>query len=166
MATADVDIHVYTAGPVDGGSVSGISFLSVDSALSTPASRTSNPISAGDRSYEKWLAAVIGATAPDNWVNDFHVWGDGDVMADTDLYVGFNAAWSDPTNAVSGVAATDFTTYTSAAKGNWHTSGGGDANLVNVGDKTKYLVFQLAVGATHPGGAWTQEVIYYDYTET
>ena len=162
---ATVEIHVYTAGPVDEGAKTGIAFLSIDSGDFDLGTRQANKIVAGTRSYEKWIKAVVGATPPANWLNDFHIWGDGAVMANTTLFIGFTAAWANPTNDTSDVAVGDFTAYVVGAKGNWHTAGGGDANLVNPGDATKYCVLQLAVGAGHPGGSWTQEAIFYDYTE-
>ena len=162
---ADVDIHVYTAGPVDEGAKTAIAFLSIDSGASDVPTQLANKIVSGEVSYEKWMAAVIGATPPDNWCNDFKVWGDGAVMALTVLWYGFENIWANPTNAVSGKATLDFTARTAGDKGNWHTAGNGDPNLVNTGDKTKYWVMQLDVGATHPGGAWTQEILYYEYVE-
>ncbi len=163
---ATITIRVFTGAPagVMSGAQTGISFLSIDSALTTPASRTANPVVAGDRSYEKWMVARVDV-APPNWVNNFFAWGDGVVMADTVLYVGNNVAYVQPTDAASGIAVNDWTNYVVGGKWTWHTAGGGDTNLVNIGDLTKHLVMQLAPAAAHGGGAWTQEVINYEYAE-
>ncbi len=163
---ATVTIRVYTGAPagVQSGVQTGISFLSIDSALTLPATRTANPVVAGDRSYEKWMVARVDV-APANWVNDFFVWGDGIVMADTTLFVGVNVAYVQPTDAASGIAVADWTTFVVGGKFSWHTIAGPDANLVNIGDITKYLVMQLFPAAAHAGGAWTQEVINYEYAE-
>jgi hypothetical protein len=167
---ADVAIHVYTddgaGSPVDGGVAATISFLSIDSALTGLANEQDYPVVVGTRSYEKWVAAVVGATAPDNWLNDFQLWGDGAVMAGTSLLYGFEDTWEAPTDAGSIIAVNDFTSRTASSKGNWHTRAMGDANLVNTGDATKYLVFQLVVASTHAGNQeWTDETIYYSYAE-
>jgi hypothetical protein len=103
--------------------------------------------------------------APTNWVNNFFTWGDGVVMADSVLYVGVNIPYVQPTDAASAIAVADWTNFVVGGKLTWHTAGGGDANLVNIGDITKYLVMQLAPAAAHAGGAWTQEVINYEYAE-
>ena len=164
---ATVTIRVYTGAPagVQSGAQTGISFLSIDSALTTPVSRTDNPIVAGDRSYEKWMVARVDV-APATWVNNFFVWGDGVVMADSTLFVGNNAlVYVQPTDAASGIAVADWTAQVVGAKFTWHTAGGGDANLVNIGDITNFLVMQLFPAAGHAGGAWTQEVINYQYAE-
>ncbi len=163
---ATITIRVFTGAPagVMSGVQTGIDMISDDNDTNTPANRTSNPLVAGDRSYEKWIVARIDV-APDNWANDFHLWGDGGVEADTDLFYGFTAVYAQPTDADSVIAINDWTAAIVAAKANWHTAGGGQANLVNIADLTRYAVFQLDIAGGHAGGNWTQEVMNYDYTE-
>ncbi len=163
---ATITIRVRTGAPagVQSAAVTGIDLISADNAVNTPANRTSNPLVAGDRSYEKWIEARIDV-APDNWANDFHLWGDGGVEADTDFFYGFTAVYAAPTDADSVIAINDWTAAVVAAKANWHTAGGGQANLVNIGDVTRHAVLQLDIAVGHAGGNWTQEVMNYDYTE-
>lgn len=158
---ATVSIRVFTgtnAGTMS-NPVTGIDFSSDDSAENSLAHRQANPITVGGRSYEKWIKARVDV-APDNYVENFRIWGDGSVQANTHLYYGFTATGQTPTDNDSTVATIDFTTATPGSEATWHAG-----QLVNVGDMTQYLVFQLDVDAGASPGNWQQETINYSYDE-
>ena len=69
---ASVSIRVCTGANAgtESAAVSGIDFLSADNATNSTANRQANPITAGNKSYEKWLRAEVD-TAPDNAVDNF-----------------------------------------------------------------------------------------------
>lgn len=157
---ATVTIRVLTgAGESMSDAVSGIDLISADNDTNSLANRTSNPITAGSRSYEKWLQARVDV-APDNYVKEFKVWGDGTVQAETTLYYGVTGTYAEPTSGDSAVATTDFTNAVSGAKATWH-----NGELSGVGDLTDYLVFQLDTTVSAAAGNWTQETINYEYKE-
>jgi hypothetical protein len=141
--------------------VTGIDFISADNATNTLANRQANPITVGSRSYEKWIKLYTD-TAPANGVTNFQIWGDGAVMVSTTLYfTGNYITGVSPIVTTSTIAATAFTSYTSAAKATWDTT-----SFSATGSVTKYAVFQLAVDATANPGNWTQETLSYSYDET
>lgn len=160
---ATLGLHVYTgsAAGTESGVVTGIDLISADNATNSLANRQANPITVGTNSYEKWLKLKISAT-PDNAVSNFLVWGDGAVDTSTTLYVRGNyITGTTPTSVTSTIATYNFTTYTSGNKLTW------DAGpITNTNDTTKFLIFQLAVGADAGPGNWTQETISYSYDET
>lgn len=158
---ATVSIRVYTGASAgtQSSTVSGIDFISDDNATNSLGNRTAYPITAGERSYEKWLKAYVDV-APDNYVDTFEAWGDGTVQSSTHLYVGKTATGATPTSGDSTVATNDFTSYTSGSKFAWHAT-----DLTGIGSATDYLVFQLDVDADAAAGNWTQETINYSYNE-
>ena len=160
---ASVGIRVFTgtgAGTMSGSDVTGIDLISADNATNSAGNRATYPITAGNNSYEKWIKARVGATAPDNYVKLFKVWGDGAVQSETTLKYGVTATGATPTASASSVATTDFTGAVVGAKADWH-----DGELTTEGDLTDYLVLQLQTTASAAAGNWTQETINYQYTE-
>lgn len=158
---ATVTIRVYTgatAGTMS-GAVSGIDLISADNATNSTTNRQAYPITAGDRSYEKWIKARIDV-APDNYCNNFQLWGDGAVQQSTTLYVGKTASGVTPTNADSAVATNAWTGYLTGSRFAWHAT-----NLTGVGSATDYAVFQLDTLASAAAGNWTQETLNYSYDE-
>jgi hypothetical protein len=159
-AIITIRVNTGTNAGTQSAAVSGIDLISADNATNSLANRQTNPIDAGGQSYEKWLTARVDA-APDNGVSDFELWGDGDVDANTTLYVGITGTGATPTDSVSSVAVADFTNYVTGSRLAW------DAGPYDtIGDTTDFAVFQLAVAAGASPGNWTQETIYYAYTET
>jgi len=159
---ATVNIHVYygvDAG-TESGIVTGIDLLSADNATNSAANRAANPITAGAKSYEKWIRAKV-QTAPDNAVENFELWGDGAVQQSTDLYVGVTPTGVTPTSGDSAVATNDWATYTSGAKFAWHATA-----MTGVASLTDAAVFQLDVDADAAAGNWGQETINYSYDES
>jgi hypothetical protein len=140
--------------------VSGIDLISADNATNSSANRAANPITAGENSFEKWIKARVGATAPDNYVKLFKVWGDGAVQAETTLKYGVTATGATPTASASSVATTDFANAVVGSKATWH-----DGELTAEGHLTDYLVLQLQTTPSAAAGNWTQETINYQYTE-
>ena len=159
---ASVSIRVYTGASAgtESGAVSGIDLISADNALNSAGNRSSNPITAGQKSYEKWIKAYID-TAPDNQCENFDLWGDGSVQSSTNLFVGRVVAGATPTNIDSTVATNDFDSYVTGARFDWHATA-----LTGIGSKTDYAVFQLDVDADAAAGNWTQETINYAYDES
>ena len=154
---ASVSIRCYTAtdAGTESAAISGIDLISADNATNTTANRQTNPITAGNKSYEKWLKAYVD-TAPDNAVDNFQIWGDGAVQATTDLFIGKTATGVTPTSGDSTVATNDFTSQTAGNKFAWHAT-----DLTGAGSKTDFIVMQMDVGATCAAGNWTQETLSY-----
>ncbi len=150
----------YGAGPTVADGVSGIDLISADNATNTLANRQANPITVGTNSYEKWVRLKI-ITAPANYVGTFKIWGDGAVDQSTSLM--FTTNWStyqQGTTAASTIATRTFTNFTAGAPATWDAT-----SYSATGAYTKYVVFQLQVGATAGPGNWTQETVNYSYDE-
>lgn len=158
-ATVTIRVNTSTNAGTQSGAVSGIDLISADNATNSPANRSANPITAGEKSFEKWLTARVDV-APDNYVNNFQAWGDGAVQSSTALYVGKTNSGVTPTNSDSTVATNAWTNYTSTSQFAWHAT-----NMTGVGSVTDFLVFQLDVNADAAAGNWTQETINYSYDE-
>lgn len=160
---ATIQVSVQTgasAGSATDG-VAGIDLESADNATNTLANRQANPITVGNNSYEKWVRLKV-ATAPANAVTNFKIWGDGAV--DTSTTLRFTAAYvtyQQGTTALSTIANTTFTNFTTNNKATWDS-----ASYTATGSYTKYCVFQLQTDATAGPGNWTQETISYSYDET
>jgi hypothetical protein len=133
--------------------------MSADGATNSPANRQANPISAGDRSYEKWLTARVDV-APDNYCNNFQLWTDGNVQQSTSWYVGKTDTGVTPTSNDSTVATNDLTSYVTGSRFAWHAT-----NMTGVGSTTDFAVIQLDVNADAAAGNWTQETLSYSYDE-
>lgn len=160
---ATVTIRVYTGATAstESSAQTGIDLMSADGATNSPANRAANPITASEKSYEKWIKARVDV-APDNAVSNFELWGDGTVQQSTTLYVGKKVAPGvTPTSADSSYATNDWTQQTSGGKFAWHAT-----NMTGVASVTDYAVFQLDVNADAAPGNWTQETINYSYDET
>jgi hypothetical protein len=160
MAAA-VSIRVYTGADAatQSDAVTGIDFLSADNATNSTANRAAFPITAGTRSYEKWIRAYVD-TAADNYVSTFQLWGDGAVQASTVLYVGKTATGVTPTTTTSAVATNTWVTYTSTSKFAWHAT-----NMTGVGSTSDAAVLQLLANADAAAGNWTQETVNYSFNE-
>ena len=158
-ATVSIRVNTGASAGSQSSTVTGIDLISADNATNSLTNRQNNPITAGNSSYEKWLTAYVDA-APDNYVENFQVWGDGSVQATTTLFLGITQTGVTPTSADSSVATNDFTTYTSGNKLTWHST-----QLTGTGSTTDFLVFQLDVGAGADAGNWSQETVNYSYDE-
>ena len=159
---AEVGIYVYTeadAATESSASQTGIDLCSADTDLNTTTNRQTYPITAGEKSYEKWTKAKT-ITAPDNYCENFALWGDGGIQASTTMYVGTLATGTTPTSATSAVAVNTWTNYTASATFIWNA-----AQLTATGSTTDYAVYQLNVEAAADAGNWTQETINYSYDE-
>ena len=159
---ASLSLRVYTSsGPTESGAVTGIDLVSADNATNSLANRQANPITVGTQSFEKWLKLKID-TAPANGVTNFKIWGDGAVQSSTTLFfTGNYVTYQQGTTAASTIANTTFTNFTTNNKATWDTASYAATNAT-----TKFVVFQLAVGATADPGNWTQETVSYSYDET
>lgn len=160
---ATVTLRVdYGAGPTTSAAISGIDLISADNANNSLANRVANPITIGNRSYEKWVKAYI-EVAPDNKVENFQVWGDGAVDAGTTLYIGStgSANYTTPVATASAVAPTDFTVCTSGSKFSWSSG-----SIHDVGAVSDYLVVQLLAEAGASVGNFTTETFSYSFDES
>ena len=160
---ATVTIRVdYGAGPTTSGSITGIDLISADNADNSIENRTTNPITIGNRSYEKWVKAYVDVV-PDNKVENFQVWGDGAVDANTTLYIGSTGSgnYTTPVATASAVATTDFTVCTSGSKFSWSSG-----SINGVGAVSDYLVVQLLTEAGASVGNFTTETLSYSFDES
>ena len=151
-----------SSGPTVTDSVTGIDLISADNATNTLANRQANPITVGTNSYEKWIRLKVTAT-PSNYVQSFKVWFNSTVDATTTLYfTGAYSTYQQGTTAASTIANAVATTYTAGNKAVWDNTQytAGQLDVYN-----KYLVMQLAVGATAGPGNWTQQTVNYSYDE-
>jgi hypothetical protein len=161
-ATLVLAVKTGAAGGSWTDSVSGIDLISADNATYSPANRTSNPITVGTNSYEKWIALKITAT-PQNYVKSFLVWFTNTTMVSTTLYfTGNYATYQQGTTATSTIANAVTTGYTSGNKAIWDTT---QYSATNTGSYTKFLVMQLAVDSSAGPGTWTQQTVNYSYDE-
>lgn len=158
-ATVTIRVNTGAAAGTQSGAVTGIDLISADNATNSPANRSANPITASEKSFEKWITARVDV-APDNYVNNFQLWGDGAVQSSTTLFVGKTQTGVTPTDSDSTVATNDWTNYTSTSQFAWHAT-----NMSGIGSVTDFAVFQLDVDADAAAGNWTQETINYSYDE-
>lgn len=161
VAALSLRVYTSTNAGTESGAVTGIDLISADNATNSLVNRQTNPITVGTNSYEKWLKLKVD-TIPANGVTNFKIWGDGTVMTSTTL--NFTAAYitgATPTTAASTVATSNFTGFTASNKATWDST-----SYTNTNATTKYVVFQLAVGADAGPGNWTQETVNYSYDET
>jgi hypothetical protein len=163
MAATLVVSVSYGSTPTVADSVTGIDLESADNGTNTLANRQANPITVGTNSYEKWIRLKITAT-PTNYVQSFKVWFNSTMDSSTTLYfTGERVAYQLGTTALSTIANALATSYTAGGtKANWDTT---QYTAANTGSYTKYLVLQLAVGATAGPGNWTQQTVNYSYDE-
>ena len=159
-ATVTIRVNTGAGAGTESPAVSGIDLISADNATNSQANRAAYPITAGQKSYEKWLTARVDV-APDNNVSNFQFWGDGTFQSSTHLFVGKNSAGVTPTSVDSAYATNNMTNYTSGNKFAWHAT-----NMTGVGSTTDFLVLQLDVDADASPGDWTQETLYYSYDES
>ncbi len=162
MAATLVVAVSYGAGPTVTDSVTGVDLISADNSTNSLANRQANPITVGTNSYEKWIRLKITAT-PANYVQSFKVWFNSTVDTSTTLnFTGAYVTYQQGTTATSTIANAVATSYTSGAKAVWDNA---QYTAAQTGSYTKYLVMQLAVGATAGPGNWTQQTVNYSYDE-
>jgi hypothetical protein len=151
-----------SSGPTVTDSVTGIDLISADNATNTLANRQANPITVGTSSYEKWIRLKVTAT-PANYVQSFKVWFNSTVDSTTTLYfTGAFVTYQQGTTAASTISDAAATTYTAGNKAVWDNA---QYTAAQLNAYTKYLVMQLAVGATAGPGNWTQQTVNYSYDE-
>lgn len=166
---ATVGVFVYTGASAATESTvqTGISFLSIDSALTDATTRQNNPVVAGTSSFEKHLRLKATVAPAVSWGN-VKFWTDGAGTANVGLRAklavgtgGATPGTGDTTPTATAMTGdADAYTYTSGAKGTWDAATYSAINTVS-----KALLLQLApTGAAAPG-AWTQETLNYSYDE-
>jgi hypothetical protein len=160
-ATITIRVCTETDAGTESAAVTGIDLISADNATNSAPNRAAYPITAGTKSYEKWIRAYVD-TAPDNYVQNFKLWGDVAVQESTHLYVGITDSGVTPTSADSSVATNAWTTYDNGTDDAlaWHATA-----ITATDGETDYAVFQLDVDADAAAGNWTQETISYSYDE-
>jgi len=137
--------------------------LSTDDNASPISSPIIVPTGVDNYSYECWLRFKVGAVAPANQCTNFKIWSSG-VAVGTGLTITINTSavttYVTPvvTESVVGTRV-DFVTKNSVSK----VSVAG--TLVNIGDKTDFSVFQLAVANT-AGPGNVSYTVNYSYDES
>lgn len=167
---ATINVHVYTGASAgtESSAQTGISFLSIDSALTTLGDRTSNPVVVGTNSFVKALRLKLTA-APANGVTNFLFWTDGAGQANVGLRAKAAQGTGGATPGTGGVTNTatamtgdtDAYAATSGAKVQWDS-----ASYSTINHVTKILYLQLQPTGSATPGNWTQETISYSYDET
>jgi hypothetical protein len=166
---ASLSVRVYTGtnAATESAAVTGISFLSIDSAANDVTTRQNNPVQAGTASFEKHIRLKID-TAPAVSVSNFKWWTDGSGTTNVALrakeQVGTGGASpgsgdTTPTNTPM-TGDIDAYTRTSSAKGTWDSG-----SYSTAGHVTKALILQLQPNASASPGAWPQETINFSYDE-
>jgi hypothetical protein len=137
---------------------------SVDDHATAPADApVSIPDIGTNYSYECWMRFKC-TVAPSNTCENFKVWGSG-AAVETDLVITVNSdavnTYATPVNTDSAAGTrVDFATKGSGAK----ISVAGD--LVNIGDKTDFSIFQLEVDPLASPGDMADQTVYYSYDES
>jgi hypothetical protein len=137
---------------------------SVDDHDTTPANAPVNiPDDGTSYSYETWLRFNC-ATAPSNMCNNFKVWGSGVAVA-TGVKITIN------TDAVDTYVTPVNTESAAGTRDDLVNHGSGDevsvaGDLVDIDDKTDFIVAQLEVEDTAGPGNIPDQTLYYCYDET
>jgi hypothetical protein len=133
----------------------GVVFASADSNSNTSNLATTNPITAGNNSYEKWWRMKITSVA-DNGVSSFGVYfsstaptDSGSSSAHLAMYFATNHSYVQPVATVSTIATTLCSTVTSGPG----TSFTAPANTAN--SYSGYIIQQLQVSSSATGGNCT-----------
>ena len=142
--------------------VSGITMRSNDS----PANDTANPIAIPGIgtafSYEKWIRFMC-TVAPSVQVTNFKYWGPASIPAvGTLLKVGTTASGVTPVVTASAVATAQQDTNHFSSGTALAVSG----TLVNVNDKSDFIVLQMSVGTSAGPGQIAQQTHDYSYDES
>jgi hypothetical protein len=172
-ATVGVFVYTSTNAATESTVQTGISFLSIDSNATDSGTRQSNPVTAGAYSYSKHVRLKATAAPAVSWGN-VKFWGDGSGPLDSGsganitlmakLAQGTGGAspgtgGTTPFNtAISG--ASNFTTYTSGAKGTWDAATYSAINTVS-----KEMQLQLQPSGSAAPGAMGTETLNYSYDE-
>jgi hypothetical protein len=160
-ATISLRVYTSTNAATLSTAQTGIDMVSADGATNSLANRQLNPITAGTRSYEKWLKLMVDV-APANAVTNFQIWGDGAVDSSMTLFfTGNYITGATPVASASSKANANFTTYTAGNKATWDAS-----SYSTVSAATRYVVFQLSIDSDRGPGPITQETISYSWDET
>ena len=168
VATLSVRVYTGASAATESAAVTGISFLSIDSAATDLTTRQTNPVIVGSNSFEKHLRLKIDA-APANAVTNFLVWTDGSGTANVGLRAklavgtgGATPGTGDTTPAATTmIGDVDAYSLTAAAKGTWDSTSYSTLNSV-----TKAMILQLQPTALASPGNWPTETISYSYDET
>jgi len=137
-------------------------FLPIDSNVEEPADNPVEAPAAGTvYSYELWLKFRVDV-APSTQCNEFKIWTSGSLTLGNNITINTTdiSTYTAPVNSKSNKGTrADVTDYTSENK----LSIAG--TLVNIGDVSNYMVFQLELSSLAVAGD-ENFTIYYQYTET
>lgn len=130
----------------------GVVFASIDANSNTSNLATTNPITAGGNSFEKWFRMKVTGVA-DNSLSAFGVWfsstaptDSGGSSAHLSMYFATNHVYATPVSTVSTIATTLCSTDTSSPG----TSFTAPANTLNA--YSGYIIQQLQTNASSTGG--------------
>jgi hypothetical protein len=142
--------------------ITGFAFLSSDAYDNSSSNMNANPITIGNLSYEKAIAACIDAS-PANKVENFQAWSDGTFDTGTCVLIGSCAdSLETNINTTSGVALTDLSGNQTGCTFLWDSGSYATLNSCI----TNLLVFQMDTNSsTGSPGNWTQETISWSYDE-
>lgn len=172
-ATVGVFVYTGTNAATESTVQTGISFLSIDSALTDLSTRQTNPVTAGTNSFTKHLRLKATVAPSVSWGN-VKFWGDGSAPVDSGAgaNITMNVKLAQGTGgATPGTGGTtpysttmtggvNFTTLTSGAKGTWDAATYSAINTVS-----KELQLQISPSGSAAPGAMGQETLNYSYDE-
>lgn len=138
-----------------------------------PVARPQSALEAPNYSMEVWLRYEC-TVAPDNQVENIKVWGpnkrpdaEGSPANQLTIYIGTTATGATPTDAQSTVALTrQDTNHYEAGNALALPTATGDSIIDAVGEKTNYLVLQLAVDELAATGDMQTQTFFIQYEES
>jgi hypothetical protein len=167
---ATVGVFVYTGASAATESTvqTGISFLSIDSALTDATTRQNNPVVAGTSSFEKHLRLKATVAPAVSWGNA-KVWTATGAMANVDLRAKGSVGTGGATPGTGDTAPTATTMTGDVSLYSYTTQGGAyawdAATYSAINTVTKALLLQLQPTVAASPGAWTTTTISYSYDE-
>lgn len=149
--------------------ISNLNLVSVDAAQ---ASSSANPVTAGNRSYQKWVRYELHAINDSNKIDNFQVWMTPSPSITGISYVTNlqtatppNDAYQTPSTADEDGTLTDQTMST-ADPGSWNIGvGGANTGLSSNGEYSDYIVIQLVTTGSTPPGNLPQKTFHFQYDE-
>lgn len=157
------------AGETVTDNITNLNLVSVDS---SSASASANPVTAGNRSYQKWIRYELHAINDSNKIDNFQVWmtpapSTTGVSYVTNLQTASppNDAYQTPATADEDGTLTDQSMPTSDP-GSWNIGvSGANTGLTSNGTHSDYIVVQLVTTGSTPPGNLPQKTFHFQYDE-
>lgn len=149
--------------------ISNLNLVSVDAAES---SSSANPVTAGNRSYQKWIRYELHAINDSNKIDNFQVWMTPEPSTTGVSYV-TNLQTSSPPNDAYQTPSTDDEDSTLTDQSiptsdpvTWNIGvSGADTGLSSNGTYSDYIVIQLVTTGSTPPGNLPQKTFHFQYDE-